>query len=308
MTSTVVSFDIVRHHYGNTSYVPPYCIPVIMRHFFPTAAIVLSYSDTHNVYRISLHDLMVHSTSSSPSIVNWEFNRPPDVNRCIEIARHVYNHLDTPVDSLFYASYDNLTNTFQIIDGIHRITALSHIFRENSKQMTPEELHTSEFGGNHSAAQWFHKHNLLVNIRFNATHGVLEDAFRSLNKSIPVSELYIVDHSKEKRECIEKIVKEWTTKYKRHFTTSINPSCGNTNVTKFEELLLHLYDAHLVRYTNPDKLKTMLDTWNQYIAHNIPKHASLAARTRCNETGCFLFMWKTEMLEMMISNNAHPTI
>lgn len=304
--SHTISFDAVRRNYGNTDYVPPFYIPVIMEHFFPTSSVTIIYSDIHKVYRISLYDMMMNMTNATKAIVNWEFNRPPDENRCIEIARHIYNHLDSPVDTLFCLAYDNRLNAFQIIDGVHRLTALTHVFRENSKQMSSEEAQVSEFGGNYSAGKWFHSTELLVNIRFNTSNGVLNDVFRTLNKSIPVSELYMVDHANEKRECIKQIVKEWTTKYKRNFTSSPNPSCGNTNVSKFEELLLRLYDKHRIRFTNPDKLKMILNTWNQYVAQNIPKHVSAAARTRCLETGCFLFMWKTEMLELMISNNANP--
>jgi hypothetical protein len=43
---------------------------------------------------------------------------------------------------------------------------------------------------------------LLVNIRFNTSKGDLIGVFENLNKSQTVSELYICDHSKEKKEML----------------------------------------------------------------------------------------------------------
>jgi uncharacterized membrane-anchored protein YhcB (DUF1043 family) len=85
---------------------------------------------------------------------------------------------------------------------------------------------------------------MLVNIRFNATQGDLIETFKNLNKSQVVPDLYIKDHSKEKREIIDAIANDWYVRYKRHFSSSSNPIIGNTNRNKFVELLDKIYDKY----------------------------------------------------------------
>lgn len=52
------------------------------------------------------------------------------------------------------------------------------------------------------------------------SEGQTIDLFRSLNKSNPVPDLYIVDTDYQKRTIIEYNVNEWVTKFSSHFTAS----------------------------------------------------------------------------------------
>jgi hypothetical protein len=186
---------------------------------------------------------------------------------------------------------------FEVLDGIHRITALKMIKEENSKPLELLEQHNFDSSND---ANWLYNQYVLVNIRFNATLGELIDAFKNLNKSQAVPELYIRDHAKEKRDIIDTIANEWFVKYKKHFSPSANPVTGNTNRNKFVDLLDKLYDKHKISETNCDIFRKLLENANAKISMNIPSKASIDIRVKCRETGCYLFLYKNDKLEEFI--------
>ncbi len=257
-----------------------------MQHHFQSAIMIHKFNETHIIYKILIGDLLV------ASIKNWEYNRPPDMARCPDIARYIYNS-KKPVDSMLYLTYTNINDNFEVLDGIHRLTALKLIKEENSKTSI------SDFGSNNDA-DWLYNQYLIVNIRFNANLGDLIDIFKNLNKSQTVPELYIKDHTKEKREIIDIIANEWYIKYKKHFSSSANPIMGNTNRNKFVELLDPIYDKYNIDETSIHKLREVLDTINNKLSVQIPSKASLDIRLKCKESGCYLFLYKNDkILELL---------
>jgi len=279
-------YKITRHPYKNSEFIPLNLITVIMQHHFQSAIIIHKFNETHMIYKILIGDLLV------ASIKNWEYNRPPDMARCPDIARYIYNS-KKPVDSMLYLTYTNINDNFEVLDGIHRLTALKLIKEENSKTSI------SDFGSNNDA-DWLYNQYLIVNIRFNANLGDLIDIFKNLNKSQTVPELYIKDHTKEKREIIDIIVSEWYIKYKKHFSSSANPITGNTNRNKFVELLDKLYDKHKIDETNTNKLRKLLEDANIKIMGNIPSKSTIDVRIKCKDSGCYLFLYKNDKLEEII--------
>lgn len=280
----------LRNCFSSSEYFPSRHISIVMKHHFESSELLYSYNENHGLYKIKIKDLLVDV------VTNWEYNRPPDIERCSDIARYIYNSRK-PVDSMIYLSFNNIKEIFEVFDGIHRITALKIIKEENSKPL--ELLCPGDFGSANDA-DWLYEQYLLVNIRFNTSKGDLIGVFENLNKSQTVSELYICDHSKEKKEIIENIIEEWYKRYKKHFSSSANPNIGNTNRTKFSNLLLHLYDKHKIRQSNVEKLKTILENANLKISKNIPDKVSIDLRYKCRETGCYLFLLKHEVLEEFI--------
>lgn len=283
-------YTIVRSPYIKSEFIPSNIIPIIMKHYFNSFELVLSYNENHSIYKIMIKDLLVES------VKNWEYNRPPDMARCPDIARYIYNSRK-PVDTMVYLSFNNLKETFEVLDGIHRITALKIIKEANSKPLDLLEEH--EFGSGNDA-HWLYNQYLLVNIRFNATLGELVEVFKNLNKSQTVPELYIRDHAKEKRDTIDAIANEWFVKYKKHFSSSSNPIIGNTNRNKFVDLLDKLYEKHKIDESNSEKLRKLLEDANLKISHNMPTKASIDTRVKCKETGCYLFLLKNDKLEEFI--------
>jgi len=198
---------------------------------------------------------------------------------------------------MIYLSFNNTKEIFEVLDGIHRITALKIIKEENSKPINLSEYH--EFGSDNNA-NWLYDQYILVNIRFNASLGELIEVFQNLNKSQAVPEIYIRDFTKEKRDIIDTIANEWFVKYKKHFSSSANPIVGNTNRNKFVDLLDKLYNKHKIDESNIDKFRIILDNANKNIAINIPSKVSIDIRVKCKETGCYLFIHKNDKLEKII--------
>jgi hypothetical protein len=280
-------YKITRNPYKNSEFIPINLLTVIMQHHFQSSIMIHKFNETHMIYKILIGDLLV------ASIKNWEYNRPPDMARCPDIARYIYNS-KKPVDTMLYLTYTNINDNFEVLDGIHRLTALKIIKEENSKTSI------SEFGSN-GDAEWLYNQYLIVNIRFNANLGDLIDIFKNLNKSQTVPELYIKDHTKEKREIIDIIANEWYIKYKKHFSSSANPIMGNTNRNKFVELLDTIYDKYNIDETCTNKLRDVLDDINNKISGQIPSKASLDIRLKCKESGCYLFLYKNDKLLELIN-------
>jgi len=283
-------YTIARSPYTTSEFIPSSIIPIIMKHYFNSSELILSYNENHAIYKITINDLLVDS------VKNWEYNRPPDMARCPDIARFIYNS-KKPVDTMIYLSFNNLKETFEVLDGIHRITALNIIKEENSKPLDLLEQH--EFGSGNDA-NWLYNQYLLVNIRFNSSLGDLIEVFKNLNKSQAVPELYIRDQAKEKRDIIDTIANEWFVKYKKHFSSASNPILGNTNRNKFVDLLDKLYEKHKIRQCNSEKLRKLLNDANFKISTNIPAKASIDIRVKCKDSGCYLFLFKNDKLEEFI--------
>lgn len=283
-------YTITRQQYSSCEFIPPSIIPTIINHFFESSELVLAYSETHAIYKIQIKDLLVSS------VKNWEYNRPPDMARCPDIARYIYSS-KKPIDTMMYLSFNNIKEVFEVLDGIHRLTALKIIKEENSKPLDLLEFH--EFGSGNDA-NWLYNQYILVNIRFNAPLGELIEVFKNLNKSQTVPEIYIRDHTKEKRDIIDTIANEWFVKYKKHFSSSANPIGGNTNRNKFVDLLDKLYDKHKIDESCGDTFRKILDDANRQISMNIPSKASIDVRVKCRETGCYLFLYKNDKLEEII--------
>jgi hypothetical protein len=209
-----------------------------------------------------------------------------------------------PVDTMIYLSYKNSNDCFEVLDGIHRLTALRIIHQENVKPkpidfITPEHVGDYEFGSNNDA-NWLYDQYLIVNIRFNAILGDLIEIFKTLNKSQNVPDIYIRDANKEKRDIIEAIANEYQIRYKKNFSSSANPIVGNTNRNKFVDLLDKIYDKYKFDNTKVIQFKQVLENANATISMNVPKKASVEAQLKARETGCYLFLYKNDKLEELI--------
>lgn len=286
------TYNNFRSQYSTSEYIPASNIPIIMRRHFPSSELILYHNENHGVYKIRIRDLLVDK------VINWQYNRPPDMARCPDIARYIYNSRN-PVDTMIYLSFTNIKEIFEVLDGIHRLTALNIIKTENSKPLNVLFSEELEFGCNNDAS-WLFDKCILVNIRFNATQGDLIETFKNLNKSQAVPDLYIRDVKKEKREMIDIVANEWFMKYKKHFSPSENPNIGNTNRNKFVELLDKLYDKYNIEQSSVKKLRRVLEEANNKISWDIPRKASIDVRIKCKETGCYLFLYKNHKLEHFI--------
>ena len=275
-------YAIIREPYKTYEFIPIQFISQIVKHHFNSAELLHSFAQNHLVFKIQIKDIL------GGPINNWEYNRPPDMSRCPDIARYIYNSRK-PIDTMIYLTYKNIPDCFEVLDGIHRITALKIIKTENEKIKLID-----------NDANWLYDQYLLVNIRFNAVLGDLFEIFKTLNKSQTVPDIYIRDVAKEKRDIIDTIANDWQIRFKKHFSSSANPIIGNTNRNKFVDLLDKVYDKYKIDETKIGQFKQFLENANTLISFNVPPKTSLDSRVKCRETGCYLFLHKNDKLEELI--------
>ena len=99
--TNVSLYTIARSPYNSSEYIPSSIIPLIMSHYFPSSELSLSYNENHGIYKIMINDLL------GDNVANWEYNRPPDMARCPDIARSFYIS-KKPLDTMIYLSFNNL--------------------------------------------------------------------------------------------------------------------------------------------------------------------------------------------------------
>jgi hypothetical protein len=204
-------------------------------------------------------------------IKNWRFNRNPDKVRCREIARQIQIK---PIETVFYLAkneYDEKNDMYEILDGIHRYTAL---------KMLPVDYITGVTTS-----------YILLNIRYNATEGELVDFFKDLNKSIPVPDLYLQNPDQAKRDVINAIVDKWIINYSVHFSLSRKFQRPNMNRTVFTDILNDLYEKYKELLLDSHELEEQLLQYNELIRQQfqnetVPK----TAIEKCKRSGLWLFM------------------
>jgi hypothetical protein len=276
----------------NTDYLPTQLLQEVLRQSFPTVEVLHHYTENHKIVKIKVIDLV-----KSAHITNWIYNRPPDEARCPCIAKHIYTS-KKPLDTMLHLSFNHQKCIFEILDGIHRYTALKMIYQEN---IQPIDLLTpSEFGNNQDAAVWLFDNYVILNIRFNASIGELIDIFQNINKSNPIPELYIKDIQKEKRDIIENVCNHWQIKYKSHFSSSQKPNRPNINRDRFIDLLEKVYEKYNIAEDSKQVLYQVLEQANKYVQAYPPKKVPMSVMEKCLETGCYLFIHPIEKLEKMI--------
>lgn len=252
-----------------------------------TLTLVHAWSPVHAMHKCTIRDLL------QMNVTNWQYNRPPDLIRVADIANKVIvKSASEPVDWVFSMFRDE-TGTFHVVDGIHRYTALKYIYTENHK---PVDYLTPNVFGHDGNANWLYDKYVMIIIRETPSVGAVVDWYRAINSSHPVSELYIQSSSNEKRALIEMVVKEWMTKYRQHFSSSLRPIQGNTNRELFTELLSALYDRLEITDRTQYKLYEMLDALNTYVRTVLPKKYTDNALKKCVASGCFLFLYKNDQL------------
>ena len=208
--------------YKKSEFIPNNIINPLLLIIMPSTEIIHSYSDRHMIIKIKINDLL------NAPITNWKYNRPPDLIRCSDIAKYIYLS-KKPLDTMLYLSFNNLNQSFDIVDGIHRYTSLKILKENNSKSLNL--IDPGDYGSNNDAG-WLYESYIILNIRFNAIESELIDLFKNLNKSTPISDLYIRDFVKEKREIIENVANNWQVKYKSHFSSNNKPNKPNKQKSK----------------------------------------------------------------------------
>ena len=268
---------------SNREYIRESDIPRYLHTAFPSHTILHTYTKSHLLIKASLADFM------SAPIHNWEYNRPPDINRCEDIS-HYYSA--KPVETVFYVAFNSKKNCYDILDGIHRYTALKMIHKKFPADYV-------DFITESTVSDPMY--TVLLNIRFNAFEEDLIGFFRSINKANPVHELYLRDTAKDKRDAIEAVVSNWTKRFKAHFSLATKPQKPHVNNNQFTELLSKVWDKYHLTLETSLQLGEKLETANERVKNELmAEDVNAAMRKKCDTTGCWIFMYKMETLEKIV--------
>ena len=137
----------------------------------------------------------------------------------------------------------------------------------------------------------------MINIRRNITQGDIMEHFNSLNKCIPVPDIYVGVRNANIITTVESVVNQYVERYPQHFSTSRNPNAPNENKDRMKDRLKHIID----NATDDDldseyNLISMLETINEHIRKNIPRKCSKNQLDKCESSGFYLFLqreWHT---------------
>jgi hypothetical protein len=111
----------------------------------------------------------------------------------------------------------------------------------------------------------------------------------------------------EKYQIINKMADEYQIRYKKNFSDSNDDSYlksnGMTNRNKFIKLLSNLYNKYNIDINRVGILHQHLQTANENIHNKLISgnlKCSQKSKKRCDESGCYLFMYKNDVLEEFI--------
>ena len=250
----------------------------------PSFECIHKYNNEHFVFKCKIIDLI------KGPFENWEYNRPADKYRSIDIAKYALNinKKQYDLDWILYTFYSSEDEIIKIYDGIHRFEALSLVYQDNTNTNT-----------NNNDLRWLYDKYILISMRLNATFGEISDLFLSLNKNHPVPDLYISNKDNDKKTIIEEVAFEWQQKYKSHFSSNNKPNLPNTNINNFIDILDKIYKKYKINKMNKYLLNDYLNQMNERIKNHIPKKVSLTAVKKCQDSGCYLFLYKKDTLEDM---------
>jgi hypothetical protein len=234
------------------------------------------YSPNHVLMKCAIADLF------TTNIKKWKYNRPPDIERCREIAQSILSRRPA-IDWMFYAIYENSNDTIYLLDGLHRFTALQLIHDENGESSGNDISHILS-------------QHVIISIRIDVTDGEAIDLFQQINKSNPVPELYLQNADQDKKTVIEEIANKWMTNYRGHFSTNPRPNVPNTNRDRFIEFLDSMYQKMELTRENGYKLNNELYKLNEYMLKNPPPKLSAKTLEKCQQSGCYLFIVKPDVL------------
>lgn len=238
--------------------------------------IVHRYSDRHVLTLWEIHGMM----KPENKIIPWEYNRPVDMLRVEEIVEFIARK--QIMDWALYMIYDTKMHIYKVVDGNHRFHAIRAFLERN-----PETDYSQK---------------VAVSILIDPTFGETTDWFQALNKSNPVPELYTEDkRNGDKRQVIESVLKEIQDKWKSHFSSCMKPHVPNINRDRFIDILNILYEkyARTNRSLARDILMDKIDKKNTWVRENILTMKKIPKKVveKCEESGCYLFLLKSEWLE-----------
>jgi hypothetical protein len=197
----------------------------------------------------------------------WSKNRPCDRERVKEIK--IYIEQNGFVDGFIY--FANISGEGLVCyDGNHRREALAELTKS---------------------------YKIMLNVLEEPSFDYLCNKFVSLNKCVPVTELFLntnnnSNHSKQK---IMEATNLLCIKWKQHRKTSPNPNRPNFNREQLQIKIVNILDFYNISLDSitSSRILSYIDEYNKGIKlrKNMIK-CTKSMLEKCNESGCFLFLEK----------------
>jgi len=300
------NYDEFRNANRRNDYVPINKIEYVFSHHFPHSSMIHDINRDIKLCSIKISDLL------NTHIINWQFNREPDVVRIPEIAKYIYESR-TRIQTMFYINYNFKQDRFELIDGVHRYRALKMIksLSEENGIIIDDRLRGED---GETVATWFNPNEsidwllngyVIVQINFISTEDELITLRDDINNSQPMP-IEIRENSRdiEKNGIVNKIADEYISKYKKCFAIRSNNDkyLRNNRITnrdKFIILLSTLYDKYNININRIGILKNRLENANDKIRDKLEKNeisCKDSIKNICNESGCYLFLYRDDKL------------
>ena len=229
------------------------------------------YSPTSSLY-------MTNGNFLRKYVQNWKYNRPTDKLKVKEIIEDIEKN--NSVEGIIYIA--QLGSNYYCYDGNHRLEAI--------KILNLQKL-------------------VLVNLMIVKSHHEIMDRFIKINKSNPVSELYITnEYDKDShiklKAIIEEIVTNISNTFPKHMSTSKNPRKPNYNRDKLMDILYEKLKYTDISLLSSNNIYNKILKLNQQYANKIHIDHSNFTKSimkKCIKNGCYIFLKNfTEDLELSI--------
>ena len=182
-----MEYNEFRNAYKRHEYIPSDKINVAFSYNFQHSSIICSANENIKICNIKLSSFL------NAHVINWEYNRDPDVVRIPEIAKYIYES-KTRIQTMFYLNYNFKHDRFEIIDGIHRYCALKmlkSLYDEDG--LIIDDRLRNENGDNITSwfnpgenIDWLLNSEVIVQINFKSTYNELIILRDDINHSQPM--------------------------------------------------------------------------------------------------------------------------
>jgi len=203
------------------------------------------------------------------SIKNWHLNRPHDNTRLPEII-HQLKEQDY-VDGIVYIAKKE--DTYVCYDGIHRIEALKLLRHDIDCTID---------------------HKIIVHYTPIYNERAIKQRFESLNKCVPVPEIYTSAHKElDVKNTIEIIIKYLTEKYPSMFKASRRPNIPHENRDLCTDKIHTIIKELSLESVSHDKIIDLIEQFNFQMRERISSlKLTVKQMHKCGDTNCYLFIRK----------------
>lgn len=228
--------------------------------YHPVYGKYIAKQEKHYIYLADSHVVTLQSKI-------WSKNRPCDKLRVSEIEKYITEM--GYVDGILY--FANIEGEGLVCyDGNHRRCALLNLTKS---------------------------YKILINVLENPSPEYLKNKFISLNKCVPVTDLFLNDtHSKAEVDLIMEVTEHFCKLWKSHRKTSPNPNRPNFNRDTLQSKISSIIELNSIDISNSSKddIIQQVNRFNEEI--NNKKDSIKSTKTmlnKCIASGCFLFLEKT---------------